>query len=147
MSADARASVQKSCINLGQLRVLVLSYLTSNEGWNLYYNCRNSVMVEQGIKDPMEHQAWSHVRQMGEQQTQRTAQLVNLATINRLIENTQRMKQSPLLYALGVLQNAAHEDIDLDAGQVYDMFIGMISPQALRCAVIGHDNDVIMDVC
>jgi len=104
-------------------------------------------MVEQGIKDPMEHQAWSHVRQMGQQQTQRTAQLVKLATINRLIENTQRMKQSPLLYALGVLQNAAHEDIDLDAGQVYDMFIGIISPQALRCAVIGHDNDVIMDVC
>jgi hypothetical protein len=37
-----------------------------------------------------------------------------------LIENTQRMKQSPLLYALEVLQNAASEDIDLDADQVYD---------------------------
>jgi hypothetical protein len=66
--------------------------------------------------------------------------------IDWLIENTQRMKQSPLLYALGVLQNAASEDIDLDADQVYDTLIGKISPQALRSAVIGQYNDVITDV-
>jgi hypothetical protein len=66
--------------------------------------------------------------------------------IDWLIENTQRMKQSPLLYALGVLQNAASEDIDLDADQVYDTIIGNISPQALRSAVIGQYNDVITDV-
>jgi len=77
---------------------------------------------------------------------QRTTRLVNLTTINWLIENTQLMKQSPMLYALGVLQNAASEDIDLDADQVYDTLIGMISPQALRSAVIGQYNDVIIDI-
>ena len=146
MSADERASVKKSFINRGQVRVLVLSYLTSNEGLNIHYNCQNSVMVEQGINYSMEHQALSRVRRMSQQQTQRTTRLVNLSTIDRLIENTQRMKQSPMLYALGVLQNAASEDIDLDADQVYDTSIGKISPQALRSAVIGQNNDVIMDV-
>jgi hypothetical protein len=94
----------------------------------------------------MEHQAWPRVRRIGQQQTQRTTRLVNLTTIDRFIENTQRMKQSPMLYALGVLQNATSEDIDLDADQVYDTLIGIISPQALRSAVIGQYNDVIMDV-
>jgi hypothetical protein len=103
-------------------------------------------MVEQGINYSMEHQAWSRVRRIGQQQTQHTTRLVNLTTIDRLIDNTQRMKQSPMLYALGVLQNAAREDIDLDADQVYDTLIGEISPQALRSAVIGQYNDVIMDV-
>ena len=73
-------------------------------------------------------------------------QLVNLAINDRLIENTQRMKQSPLLYALGVLQNAASENIDLNADQIGDTLIGKICPQALRSAVIGQYNDVIMDV-
>ena len=146
MSADARASVKKSFINRRQVRVLVLFYLPSNEGLNLHYNCRNSVMAEQGTNYSMEHQALWRVRRIGQQQTQRTTRLVNLTTIDRLIENTQRMKQSPMLYALGVLQNAASEDIDLDADQVYDTLIGKISPQALRSAVIGQYNDVIMDV-
>jgi len=51
-----------------------------------------------------------------------------------------------MLYALGVLQIAASEDIDLDADQVYNTLIGKMSPQALRSAVIGHYHDVIMDV-
>jgi len=48
-SADAHAAVKKSFINRGQVRVLVVSYLTTNEGLNLHYNCQNSIMVEQGI--------------------------------------------------------------------------------------------------
>jgi len=93
----------------------------------------------------MEHQAWPHVRRIGQQQMQRTIRLVNLATSDRLIENTQQMKQSPMLNVLGVLQNAASEDIDLDGDQLYDSLIGMISPLALQSAVIGQYNNV-MDV-
>jgi len=146
MNADARASVKKSFINRGQVRVLVLSYLTENEGLNLHYNCQNSVMVEQGINYSMEHQAWSRVWRIGQQQMQHTTRLINLTTIDQLIGNTQWMKPSPMLYALGVLQNAASEDIDLDAVQVYHTLSGKISPQALRSAVIGQYNDVIMDL-
>jgi len=51
-----------------------------------------------------------------------------------------------MLYALGVLQNAASEDIDLNADQVYHTLIGKTIPQALRSAVIGQYNDVNMDV-
>jgi len=47
-----------------------------------------------------------------------------------------------MVYALGVLQNAASEDIDLNADEVYDSLIGKSSPQALRSAVIGQYNDV-----
>jgi len=56
------------------------------------------------------------------------------------------MKQSPMPYAQGDFQNAASEDIDLDADQVYDSSIEKISPQAHRSAVIGQYHHVIMDV-
>ena len=55
MSADARASVKKSFMNHRQVSVLVLSNLTSKKGLNLQYNCRNSVMVDQGTNHSMEH--------------------------------------------------------------------------------------------
>jgi len=91
MSANVRASLKKSFINHRQLKVLVLSYLTSNGSLNLHYNCGNSIMVEQGTNYSMKHQAWLRVRQIGQQNTQRTTGLVNLAPIARLIVNTQRM--------------------------------------------------------
>jgi hypothetical protein len=94
----------------------------------------------------MEDLACSSVRRIGQHQTDRQTRLLNLTMIDRLNENTQRMKQSLMLYALGVLQNAASEDIDLDADQLYATLIGKISPQALRSAVIGQCHDVIMDV-
>jgi len=102
-------------------------------------------MVEHSIKYSMDHQAWSHVQQIGQQQTLQTTRLVNLAMIYRLIVNSQQIKQSQMLYVLGVLRNTASEDNDLDADQVYDSIIRNISPQPLWSAVIGHYNDV-MDV-
>ena len=113
MSADAHTSVKMSFINHGQVRVLVLSFLTSNEGLNQQYNCQNSVMVEQVINYSMEHQGWLLAGRIGQQQVQHTARLVNLAMIDWLIENARWMKQSPMQYALRVLQNAASEDLDV----------------------------------
>jgi len=63
-----------------------------------------------------------------------------------MIQNTQRISQSPMLYALGVLPNSACQDINLDADQVYDTLIGMISPHGLQSAVIGQYNNVKMDI-
>jgi hypothetical protein len=63
---------------------------------------------------------------------------LDITMIDRLIGNTLGMKQSPILYALGSIQNSASEDSDLGAEQVYITFIGKISPQALRSAAIGH---------
>jgi hypothetical protein len=103
-------------------------------------------MVERGINYSMEHQAWSHIQLIVQQQTQCTTRLVNVATIDQWIDNSQRMKKSSMLYVLRVLQNTASEDIDLDADQAYDIWIGQISPQALLSAVVGQCNDVIMDV-
>jgi len=45
-------------------------------------------------------------------------------------------------YSLGALQNAASEDIDLNADQVDDTILGQISPKALLCAVCGQYNAV-----
>jgi len=72
MSTDAHASVKKSFINRGQVRVLVLTYLTRNEGLDLHYNCRNSVMVKQGMNYATIHQSWSRVRPYGVAQPQVT---------------------------------------------------------------------------
>jgi len=146
MSTDTYGSVKKSFINYVQVRVHVLSYLTSNEGLNLHYNCQNSVMVEQGINYTMEHQAWSHVWRIGQLQLQRPTRLVNLATINQLILYTLQTKQSPMLYTLRSLQNTASEDIDLNTDQLSDTLIGKISPQALQSNVIGQYNNIIMNI-
>jgi len=56
LRAIVRTTVKKFYIDCEQARVLVLSYLASNKGLNLYYNCQNSVMVEQDINDSMEQQ-------------------------------------------------------------------------------------------
>ena len=138
MGADARGSVKKSFINGGQVRVLVLSYLKSNQGLNLHYSCRNSIIVERGIDCSMEHHEWSRVRRIGQHRTQRKTRLMSVATIDRSIEISHRIKQSPMLYALGVLQNTACKDIDLNADQVYDTFIWKISPPGVLATGPGN---------
>jgi len=57
------------------------------------------------------------VWQIGQQQTQYTTQLVNLATIDQLIQNIQLRKQLTMLSMSCVLQNAASENIKLGADQ------------------------------
>jgi len=48
------------------------------------------------------------------------------------------MKESQMIYVLGVLQNTACEDIHLNTDQVYDILIQEISRKALRATVIGQ---------
>jgi len=88
MIADACAYVKKPFINHWQLPVHVVSYLTRITDMNLHNNCRNSVMVEQGLNIEMHHQAWLYVRRIGQQRTQCTPHLVYLTMIDLLIENT-----------------------------------------------------------
>jgi len=57
--------------------------------------------------------------------------------IDRLIEYSQWMFISLMLYAWGVHYDAASEDINLNIDQVYDTLIGKISPQVLWSAGIG----------
>ena len=137
MSTKTRSSIKKSFNEPGGVEVLILSYLTSNEGLNLHPQCRNSVMIEQGHNYAMEHQAWSRVRRIGQNHPQFTTRLINLDTIDLLIEDAQRRKQSPMLYAFGILADADSEG-DVNAGQVYDTLIGRIPPQILRRALIGQ---------
>ena len=97
-------------------------------------------MIEQGHNYAMEHQAWSCVRRIGQNKMQFTNRLVNLDTIDLLIENAQRMKQSPMLYAFGILTSENPKD-DVNAGRVYDTLIGRIPPQILCKALIGQAPD------
>jgi len=103
-------------------------------------------MVAEGLNYSIQHQAWLRVQRIGQQQTKCTTQLLNLTPIDRFMEYTQPMWQSPILFWLRDLQTTATEDIDFDADPVYDSLIGKIYPQALWYAVIGQYNDVIMDV-
>ena len=121
----------------GSVEVLILSYLVSNEGLNLHPCCHRSVMVEQGLNYSMEHQAWSRVRRIGQIHKQFTERLVNLDTIDLLIEEAQRLKQSPMLHAFGVMVDCG---ADVETDQVYDALIGKRTPQSLKDAVIGENN-------
>jgi hypothetical protein len=60
---------------------------------------------------------------------QYTTQLVYLAINNELIANTQPIKYLPMAYFIEVRQNAASEDNDLDADQVYNILIEQVCPQ------------------
>ncbi|KAF8543075.1 hypothetical protein BDD12DRAFT_802361 [Trichophaea hybrida] len=139
MGADARASMKEKFIPNDGVWVLVLSYMTSNKGPNLHYNCGNSIRLEQGVNIAMEHQVWSRVRRIGQKYTQYTHRLVNMATIDRL-------KQQPVLYAFAVIFKAG---TDVDADEVYDALIGKITPQMLKSRIIGVEfvfSSIMFDV-
>ncbi|KAF8535100.1 hypothetical protein BDD12DRAFT_808837 [Trichophaea hybrida] len=145
MGADARASIKEKFIQNDGVRVVVLSYMTNSEGPNLHYNCRNSIMLEQGVHYAMEHQTWSCIRQIGQKYNQYTHRLVNMATIDRLIEAAMRLKEQLVLNAFGVIPKAV---TDVDADEVYDALIGKITPQMLKSRIIGQSNldDEAMDI-
>jgi len=84
-----------------------------------------------------------NVWQISQQQMQRTFRLHNLTMSDLFIDNNQGNKQSPMLSALGVLQNPGSEDINLNADQVYNTWKGMMSPQALQSVVIEQCNDIM----
>ena len=113
---------------------MVLSYLCSNEGINLHYQCSDTIMVEQGLSYAAEHQAWSWVRRIGQAEEQRKERLVNLQTIDMLIERAQRERQSPMLYAWEIMENLGDT---ADTDEVFDTLIGKIRPAVLRDQVIG----------
>ena len=119
----------------GSLDVLILSYLTSNEGLNLHPQCCHNIMLEQGISYAQEHQAWSRVRRIGQKQIQKTERVVNLETIDSMIERSQRERQNPMLHALGIMDNIP--DKTVEAGAIYDLLIGKQSAEALRDIVLG----------
>ncbi|KAF8541877.1 hypothetical protein BDD12DRAFT_877597 [Trichophaea hybrida] len=137
MGTDARASIEQKFIQQDGVRVLVLSYMTGNEGLNPHYNCWNSIMLEQGVNYAMDHQAWSRVRRIGQVYTRYTHRLVNMATIDRLIEVAMRLKQQLVLYAFGVISKAG---TDVDADEVYNALIGKITLQMLKSGIIGQSN-------
>jgi len=60
-----------------------------------------------------------------------TTQLVNLTILNWLIEHTQSMKHSSMLYTLGVYLHGASDDIDLTTEQLYIILRRNISPLVL----------------
>lgn len=125
----------KTKFNTGpEINVLVLSYLCSNEGINLHYKCSNSIMVEQGLSHSSEHQAWSRVRRIGQKKEQHTERLVNVQTVDMVIEQAQRTRQSPMLYAYGIMEQF---DATADTDKVFDVLVGNIPVSVLRSQVIG----------
>jgi len=56
------------------------------------------------------------------------------------------VKQFTILKALGVLLNAASEDVDLNGHQAFNSLIGKMHLQALRSTLIGQNDDGIMDI-
>ena len=87
----------------------------------------------------MENQAWSRVRRIGQTQKQFTEWLVGLGAIDLLIKEAQRLKQSPMLHAFGVMVDCG---ADVATDQVYDALIGKRTPQSLKDAVIGQIKTV-----
>lgn len=128
-------------------KVLVLANLTNNMGFNWYFNCPNSIFVEQGKQYSMEYQACLWVWWIGQYQTQPTTQFVYLTTLYCLIESTQQMKPWLILYTLGALHYAAWEDIDYGAHLVCDNLIGIIWLLALWSAVHGQYNNGMVVSC
>lgn len=68
MNIDEHASLKMLFIQCRLVMVYVLSNLPSNENLNLYYNCRNFIMIEKGIKNEMEHNAMLHIQWNVQQQ-------------------------------------------------------------------------------
>ena len=90
LNMNAREAIKHQFIATDNLDVLVLSYITSsNEGLNLHYRCHHNIMIEQGLNYSQEHQAWSRIRRIGQTHVQYTEHLVNLDTVDVMIEASQ----------------------------------------------------------
>ena len=74
---------------------------------------------------------------------QNTERLVNLETIDLLIERAQRERQSPMLYAYGIMEQL-EETADTD--QVFDTLIGNIPLIVLRNQTIGHGRQEPVEI-
>lgn len=90
-----------------------------------------------------EHQVWSRVRRIGQNEEQHTQRLINLETIDLLIEEAQRQRESPMLYAYGIMGQL---DENVDTDKVFDALVGSISPAVLMDQVIGHGGRVEVEI-
>lgn len=100
-------------------------------------------MVEQGLSYSSEHQAWSRVRRIGQKMEQNTERLVNLETIDALIERAQRDRQSPMLHAFGIMEQLGNTT---DTDRVFDALVGRISPAVLRNQTIGRGSSNVIEL-
>jgi superfamily II DNA/RNA helicase len=110
LHANARDRIIKEFNEHGSnIDIVVCSYGTSQEGLNLHRDCHVSIHVEQGASYALEHQAWSRIRRIGQTKEQQATRIINLETIDLLIENSQRNKQNPMFYAFGIIDKLARE--------------------------------------
>ncbi len=100
-------------------------------------------MVEQGLNYAQEHQAWSRVRRIGQTQTQYTERLVNVDTIDVMIEASQRNRQNPMMYAFMKLDSIDNSLVE--AGDIYDLLIGKEAARTvLGDVTIGGDDSRVI---
>lgn len=134
LSGGSRERIKHEFNTSDNISVLVLSYLCSNEGINLHYQCWNTIMIEQGQSYSSEHQAWSRVRRIGQKNVQHTERLININTVDIIIEKAQRDRQSPMLYAYGIMEKAGN----VDSGLVHENMVGSVNITVLKKQVIGQ---------
>jgi hypothetical protein len=92
-------------------------------------------VVEQDRCYAAEDQARSRICRIGQAEKQNTERLVNLQTIDTLIERAKGERQSPMLYPWGIMDNLG-DTADID--EVFDMLIGKVSSAVLREQIIGR---------
>lgn len=124
----------------GNLQVLCLSYLTSNEGLYLHKDCWKLYTVEKGRTYAIEVQAWSRVRQIGQKKRQKAIWLINPDSTDSFQEAAIRDRQNAANIALGVIANAQeNQDSPVTSAQIHDILTNYGSGK-LRLAV--KDKDI-----
>lgn len=132
------------------IRILVMSFLVSGLGLNLWAQCHENVVMEVGSSYTIEYQGWCRIRRIGQKHVQRTTRLVNRETLDAQQEKAMCEHQTPIQYAMATIgqhlerKDIQEQDDDTSDKSILDILVGSIG--ADERAANGLANQVLGDV-
>ncbi|KAI9777978.1 MAG: hypothetical protein M1816_004376 [Peltula sp. TS41687] len=113
------------------IKVLVMSFLVSGLGLNLWAQCHENIVMENSNSYASEYQAWCRVRRIGQTKQQLTTRLVNRETLDAQIETAMALLAQPMAYAMQSLDKfVAEHGEEAKEKTLLDVLVGSKSPAA-----------------
>ena len=118
------------------IQVLIMSFLVSAEGVNLWAECYENLVLEPNANYQKEYQGWCRIRLIGQTEIQKTTRLVNRQTLDAKLEEAMVWNAEPIAYAMqavdrGLSESLQSQGLGGDRQQsnlsILDVLIGRIS--------------------
>ena len=110
------------------IKVLVMSFLVSGLGLNLWAQCHENLVMEISTSYTIEYQGWCRVRRIGQTHVQKTTRLVNRETLDAQQEKAMLQNVVPITYAMQTISQY-EQGGDTDEKSLLDILVGSIDKE------------------